>query len=185
MSCSLELTGGGLSSYNLLHTASSPCKAITLLFPHRAEERRAAHQVRPASCLFRVGGGGGGTERRFGGPVEQLRGASRPPVPPGPGSWTLRVRAPTPQPLPARAPLSGSLGPASAAARSLSPAGCTRAARQSFGLALRPPGAGRRPRRARTSCAWRSRGRSPGAQSAAAKAVHPGAWNRRRRLPRG
>lgn len=163
VSGSLELTGGGLRSYNLLHTASSPCPAITLSFPHRAEERRAAHQVLPASRLFRVVGGAGvqrGVWGASGGEKSSGEPRGRPYRPGlGPGRW--RVRAPTPQPLPARAPLSGAPGPASAAARSPSPAGLHAERR------LRPsgrpggPGSGKAPSLRAASCAWQSRGRSP------------------------
>lgn len=67
----LELTGGGLSSYNLL-LASSPCNAITLLFPApggRAQRGRtsATRELSPGRGGVLVGvqrGGLGGQRRR-------------------------------------------------------------------------------------------------------------------------
>lgn len=121
----LELTGGGLSSYNLL-LAPSPCNTITLLFPApggRAQRGRtsAAGELSPGVGVVGVQRGG------LGGPAEET------------GAWALRGRlhrpgrglprraagrsARAPQPPPARAPLSRAPGPASAAAGCWLPAG--------------------------------------------------------------
>lgn len=141
--CTLELTGGGLSSYNLLHSISS-VRYGHIVFPRtrlKSAARPTKWHRRAVSSGRRgwtVGRGGLKGQRRR----EELRGASPAPVSPWRGSprlarWPVRARAP--QPPPARAPLPGAPGLSSAAAGSSSRAGLHASALRAD---FRPPSPG-------------------------------------------
>lgn len=158
VSGSSELTGGGRSSPHLLPPASSPCTASTLLFPHRAPQRRAAHQVRPASRLSRVGGGRGGTERGLGGPVEERGAQVSLAAARAAQAWVLHAGG-SERPLRSHfqlvRPFPGLLAPPRRLPPSSRPRGCTPAAGSPRGWFC-GPGSGK------------------------ARSLRTGAWNRRR-----